>query len=385
MWGSEILIWNPVNPLELVLQRSAKDVHHETDAGREFLLKSSDCRWPLGGSDEPVNQRLFDSQTESNRVNLETFSLSLVQGMRGFGLWLFDSNTLLWSVRSYVIWCYSLLPSANTFAILFAHSRVEFLRSGKWSTLRATQRALQQPRGRMHRGSLDDSTSHVALKLCQDETWKMEPLVWNPCCQPFISFSQVFSGNIPSTTNKTDTPTVDPAKHWLFLGLVLEITFGEDKLHGTPILNSSTKPGVHCMCVRCQDLLQSVCFNRALLRCHARSTALARTSGQLRRPNWPKYLGREWYLDANVQCECNLDIEPQKTTKVGTSQELPAPLMVLGAKTSFSAHPPWKEPDMIKITPSSSPWAPPTIRSLFSPWSSSLSPIGIVILIRLIQ
>ena len=55
---------------------------------------------------------------------------------------------------------------------------VEFLRSGKWSTRRAMQRALQQPRGRMHRGSFDDSTSHdAALKLCQDETWKMEPLV----------------------------------------------------------------------------------------------------------------------------------------------------------------------------------------------------------------
>ena len=32
---------------EFVLQRSAKDVHHETDAGREFLLKASDAYGPL--------------------------------------------------------------------------------------------------------------------------------------------------------------------------------------------------------------------------------------------------------------------------------------------------------------------------------------------------
>lgn len=253
--------------------------------------------------------------------------------MRGFGLWLFDSNTLLWSVRSYVIWCYSLLPSANTSGILFAHSQSE---SG--NSVRRSQRWVFEVREVVNAESNAESVatatrtdaSRITRRL--DITWcGTEALSrWNvedgtsrmkSVLSAFYILLSGFFLVILSINHQQDWyPNSRSCEALIVFGagfgeLLVKTNFTE--------LQSSTKPGVHCMCVRCQDLLQSVCFNRALLRCHAWSTALARTSGQLRRPNWPKYLGREWYLDANVQCDAIWTLDAKNPRNSGRLRSYP--------------------------------------------------------------
>lgn len=161
-------------------------MHHETDAGREFLLKSSDADGPLVVQMSPSTRdcltvkpsQLGDLFTIFSTGHAWLWALAFLTPTFYCGHCVHMSFGAIHCFLQQTHQLSCLLIASLSREIQCVALSVEFLRSGKWSTLRATQRALQQPRGRMHRGSLDDSTSHdVALKLCQDETWKMEPLV----------------------------------------------------------------------------------------------------------------------------------------------------------------------------------------------------------------